>query len=116
MAAKPKPEVKYRARCAECGVLLPLYRGFTDGRVYDHKKDGYRCESCEAKPKPPPPPTRQEVMLANLNDVQHALEVEKSISINEAFGVVLQNMKAVVTGDQVERWVRAQSGEGFKIG
>ena len=103
------PEIKYRARCQDCGEYLNAWRGFSDGRVYDYKTDraGLLCVECDQKPKPPPPPTNKEIMLANIADIQAATEAGE-LSVIEAFGMALQHMKADVNGDTIERWVRAQ--------
>jgi hypothetical protein len=116
----PKPvETKYRALCAECSAPLNSHRGFTDGRKYDHKADGMLCEACDAKPKPAPPPTQRSIILANLDDIEEARKAGE-ISIDQAFGMAFSNMKAHITGDSIERFVRKQAlaseGKGWTDG
>lgn len=115
---KKGPELLYRARCQECGAWLNSHQGFTDGRPYDYRKSGLICEACDAKPKPPPPPSRTETILSNLSDIE-ADQMEGALSINEAFGLAFQNMKAHVSGERIERYVRAKlkkAGDGWISG
>lgn len=45
-----RPEIKYKAKCASCDTYINAWRGFSDGRVYNHKLDGLLCEKCGNKP------------------------------------------------------------------
>jgi hypothetical protein len=119
MRAGSKPEVKYRARCAGCDAWLPLMRGFTDKREYDYKKDGYLCEACDAKPKPPPPPSQKEVILANLDAVEAARKAGE-ITTEETLVVMSENLKALISGNSIEQFVRKKQrdaeGKGWVDG
>lgn len=59
------------------------------------------CNACDEKPKPKVE-SRKDIMLSNLNKLDEAVK-QQTMSINEAFGIAIQHLKAQVSGDDIAK-------------